>query len=123
MYHKGYVLILIVAVLALSLTPVILASTGKGFVDIREELEKPKGEKCVKDREFMVANHMELLNEWRTMAIRHGIRLTQTENGEFNVSINECFKCHDYGKFCDKCHSYAGVKVYCWTCHTPPGEE
>ena len=44
MFHKGYVLILIVAVLAFSLTPLILASTGKGFVDIREEHEKPKGE-------------------------------------------------------------------------------
>lgn len=120
MYHKGYVVLLIVVMLGLASAPLILANSGKGFEYVREELEKPKGDHCIESKDYMSKYHMELLNEWREMAIREGKRL-YISNGEiYNASIYECFNCHKYEEFCSKCHEFGGVEVYCWTCHTPP---
>ncbi len=122
MYHKGYIVLFIIVILAIVSSPVILANSGKGFEDIRNYLEKPKGDRCVESKDFMIANHMELLNKWREMAIREGKRLymSETYGVIYNASINECFRCHAYEDFCEKCHEFGGVHIYCWTCHTPP---
>ena len=82
--------------------------------------------KCVESKEFMKAEHMGLLNEWRDSAIRESKRTyINSEGKEFLISLQNTFmRCHSNKKeFCDKCHNYAAVKPYCWTCHIEPKEK
>lgn len=89
---------------------------------IIQQLEKKE---CVESVEFMRANHMQLLNDWRDSVVREGKRELITVGGKaFEKSLqNGCMKCHSNKKeFCDRCHSYANVKPYCWDCHIAPEE-
>lgn len=84
--------------------------------------------KCVLDKYDMRANHMSLLDEWRDSVVRDADRMYTGVNGHsFNMSLstgeNSCLGCHnEKDKFCDRCHTYASVEVYCWDCHTNPKE-
>lgn len=76
--------------------------------------------KCVESREYMRANHMQLLNEWRDAVVRDGERTYKDEDGkEITRSLqNTCLGCHSNKEaFCDRCHTYTNVKPYCWDCH------
>lgn len=95
---------------------------------------------CVKDREYMNPNHMNILNEWRDDVVRKGDRSKVEINGlEYEKSLTKCcMKCHtSREKFCFKCHEYADVLppkvcpkladakqaprgVNCWNCHVEP---
>lgn len=86
----------------------------------------PGENSCIEDTEFMRANHMRLLNEWRDEALRK-------ENREYKSALNgkvwlislqrTCMTCHsNYHEFCEKCHVANSVYPYCWTCHIIPGE-
>lgn len=94
------------------------------------ELTGPAAEakKCVLDKYEMRANHMSLLDEWRVSVVRDADRQYTGTNGmTFNMSLstgeNSCLGCHnEKDKFCDRCHEYASVSVYCWDCHTNPKE-
>ena len=79
------------------------------------------GGKCVEDTAFMRRNHMELLKHHRDRTVHEGIRTTQH-------SLANCVTCHA-GKetrrvtgskdaFCEGCHSYAGVRLDCFECHS-----
>jgi hypothetical protein len=87
-----------------------------------------QAKKCVLDKYEMRANHMALLDEWRDSVVRTGARqYTATSGHTFNMSLStgeqSCLGCHeDKTKFCDKCHTYASVRPYCWDCHTNPKE-
>lgn len=88
---------------------------------IQELTEK----QCVESKEFMRANHMQLLNQWRDAVVREGKSVYVSSNGKkYNMSLqNTCMKCHSNKKdFCDSCHRYVSVKPYCWDCHIPPKE-
>ena len=77
-------------------------------------------EKCVRETDFMIANHMQLLNEWRNTVVRDGERIyVNAEGKEFNMSLsNTCLDCHsNKAEFCDRCHQYASIEPYCWDCH------
>ena len=68
---------------------------------------------------------MDLLNEWRDDAVRHGVRDYRTADGRtFTMSLtNNCLDCHESKKnFCNTCHDYMGVSPYCWDCHIEPKE-
>jgi len=83
------------------------------------EKAKAAGE-CVRSKEFMAAEHMHLLDEWRLTVVRGEERVFVNEKGkEFNMSLsNTCLDCHsNKEEFCDKCHDYASVRPYCWDCH------
>ena len=89
------------------------------------ELELPKAEKqCVEPKEWMKANHMQLLDEWRHEAVRLDERtyVSREYGKEYPKSLTlTCLDCHDKKKnFCDRCHTYANVKPYCWSCHVVP---
>ena len=61
------------------------------------------GAGCVEPREWMRANHMSLLLDWRDEALRDEKR------------------CHaNKADFCDKCHDQNSVNPYCWDCHVIP---
>jgi len=84
---------------------------------------------CVLPKEQMRTEHMQMLNDWRTQAVRNGKRIYVAFDGkQYEMSLqNECMKCHsNKSQFCDTCHTYAGLKTdstpYCWTCHIPPKE-
>lgn len=91
------------------------------------EWEQTYGKKeCVEPKEFMRAEHMQLLNDWRDSALRDGRRTYVSSNGKsFDISLqNTCLHCHsNKKKFCDECHNYMAVKPYCWDCHVAPKEE
>lgn len=75
---------------------------------------------CVESAEYMRANHMQLLDDWKTSVVRDGIRTyTASDGTEYEISLTgTCLECHpDKSAFCDECHNYAGVSPYCWECH------
>lgn len=85
----------------------------------------PKGEKtCIEDTQFMRAQHMRLLNEWRDEALRkeNRVYVSALDGRKWTISLqNTCMKCHNnYEEFCQKCHVANSVYPYCWTCHIIP---
>ena len=95
---------------------------------------------CVEEVEYMRANHMALLIEWREGVIRHGDSSTVEVNGQpFAKSlVKTCLGCHtDRQTFCYQCHDYANTLpawparnmesgqegIRCWNCHLQPDEE
>jgi hypothetical protein len=81
-------------------------------------IAKAKGDRCVKDEDFMIRNHPDLLKHQRDDTMRRGIRA-----GEY--SLKRCMECHSNNADqhaaiktdCDSCHAYAAVKLDCWDCH------
>lgn len=125
MYHTRKVLTGLALFLVLITFPVWYnMATGKsGYVP---ELEKPvKGEQCVRDTEYMRSRHMDLLDEWRDQVVREGKRFESGPVGDsYERSLSHtCLDCHENReKFCDQCHNYMGVELYCWSCHVVPKE-
>ena len=75
---------------------------------------------CIHSAEYMKAEHMQILNDWRHIVVRDGQRVyVNTEGKEFEMSLsNTCLDCHaNKTEFCDRCHTYASVDPYCWDCH------
>ncbi len=100
-----------------------------GPAPVPELSEKAKAAKtCVRAKEYMVAEHMQLLDLWRDTVVRTGERVYESPNGKhYNMSLstgeNSCLGCHvSKANFCDKCHNYASVSPYCWDCHIDPKE-
>ena len=75
---------------------------------------------CVRDKAYMQANHMQLLDVWRDTVVRKSERIYVSPDGkEYNMSLsNTCLDCHaNKTEFCDRCHQYASIEPYCWDCH------
>lgn len=125
MYDTGKVIAGIVVFALLFTSPFWLAlGSGKKAMP---ELEKPKVEKkCVEPAEWMKGNHMQLLDEWRGEVVREGEReyVSKAYGTKYDKSLTKtCLKCHENKKnFCDRCHTYAHVDPYCFTCHVDPKE-
>lgn len=88
-------------------------------------IQELKEKQCVESKEFMRANHMQLLNQWRDAVVRDGNNVYIGSNGKkYTMSLqNTCMKCHSNKKnFCDSCHKYVAVRPYCWDCHIAPKE-
>ena len=79
---------------------------------------------CIRDTAWMRRHHMELLMHTRDDVVYRGIR-------DPNETIPGCMNCHltrladgSYPTvsspqfFCNSCHSYAGVKTDCFSCHS-----
>jgi hypothetical protein len=74
----------------------------------------------------MRAEHMQLLDVWRDSVVRESKRIyVNPEGKEFNMSLsNTCLDCHsNKAEFCDRCHDYASVQPYCWSCHIEDPKE
>jgi len=126
LYDSKYVLaglVVFVLVITLPLWP----NLGKSVPAPKPDLNTPaimklpeKERKCVMDLEFMRANHMQLLNDWRDEVVRNGNReFTGAGGKKYLASLqNTCMECHsNKTKFCDQCHNYAAVVPNCWGCH------
>lgn len=91
---------------------------------VRPEVALPeKGTECIEPREYMAAEHMQMLNVWRDMALRKEKRVYVSTSGkEWEISLqNTCMTCHtNKVDFCDKCHDSNSVDPYCWDCHVEP---
>ncbi len=80
-------------------------------------------EQCVEPPEYMRANHMVLLDEWRNSVVRDGDRVYVSSSGrKFEKSLSKtCLECHsNQAEFCERCHDSVNVKPYCWGCHLVP---
>ncbi len=81
---------------------------------------------CVEPTPYMRDKHMELLNTWKESVVRDGARTyTAMDGQEYKMSLTgTCLDCHsNKAEFCDRCHSYTGVKPYCWDCHVVPEKD
>lgn len=88
-------------------------------------INKMAKKECVEPKDYMKHNHMVLLNEWHDEVVRKGDRFYgEIEGVMYEKSLqNTCLHCHsNKEEFCDRCHSYANVQVYCWQCHIEPKE-
>ncbi len=121
MYNKGYVLLGIALIILIFVFPTAYNIANGAKTEIT--LAKARGE-CIRNVEWMKANHMILLKQWRYERIREGkLYYTSPDTGKtYIMSFDTCFKCHtNKADFCDKCHEYSGVnKPYCFSCHVFP---
>ena len=125
MYNAKAVSIGIIIFVVIFSSPFWTGWIGKDYTHTGVVL--PEGEKyCIENTEFMRANHMRLLNEWRDQALREENReyVSALTGRKFPISLqNTCVKCHNnYAEFCEKCHVANSVYPYCWTCHIIPTE-
>ena len=125
MYNAKAVIIGIVIFVAIFSSPFWTSWIGQDYTKTGVVL--PTGEKqCIEDTEFMRAQHMRLLDEWRDQALREENRVYESalSGKKWVISLqNTCLKCHNnYAEFCEKCHVANSVYPYCWTCHIIPTE-
>lgn len=126
MYNAKYIVPGIIIFLVLFTAPfwVNLGSSEYKRPDIK--LPDPQmATECVEPVAYMAAEHMQMLNTWRDMALREEKREYVASNGKkWVISLqNTCMSCHkDKADFCDKCHNSNGVDPYCWDCHIAPEE-
>lgn len=134
LYNGGRILLGVVIFVALATIPFTYNfGTTPTKPDIKLEpaiaksMERFGKKQCIEPREWMRAEHMQLLNNWRDSVVRDVNRgyVSDSNGARFNMSLqNECMSCHTSKKnFCDACHTYMDVKPYCWDCHIAPKEE
>lgn len=130
MYNGGKIIAGIIIFVILAAFP-IFYNMGKSAAMPEPKLDTPvieglKDKKCVESKEYMRANHMQMLDEWRDSVLRNGNLIYESKSGDkYVMSLqNTCMHCHSNKKeFCDSCHTYANVKPYCWSCHLEPKEK
>jgi hypothetical protein len=126
MYDTPKVLIGIAVFLGFMLSP-FAYNTVIGDGAAIPELEKPQGAACIKDTQWMFANHMTLLDTWRTEVVRNDDRTpVQGLDGKlYEKSLTRtCLSCHrGKANFCDRCHAYANVTPTCFNCHVDTSEK
>ena len=129
-YDGGKIFIGLVIFVALFASPFYI-NMGKASAKPELKLDTPEiqqmaEKRCVEPKEYMRAEHMRILNDWRDAVVRDGDRDFIVISGQkYHKSLqNGCMKCHSNKKdFCDRCHSYVAVKPYCWDCHVEPKEK
>lgn len=123
MYNKGTIIPGLVIFVLLVTFPIWFNAFSTASTVPKIELP-PGGEKeCVASATEMRAKHMVLLNEWRDDVLRSGNKTSVTVGGkEYRRGLQTaCMQCHtNKDKFCDSCHTYTSVNVYCWDCHLTP---
>ncbi|NIO21609.1 MAG: cytochrome C [Candidatus Aenigmarchaeota archaeon] len=124
MYDGGKIIVGLIIFIALAAFP-FYTNIGK-TIELPSELVAEPDDMHVGNIPIvnMRSAHMDLLDTWRDEVVRGGERFTVFDEDEYEKSIqNGCLGCHPKQEFCDRCHSYAGVKPYCWDCHFPEEEE
>ncbi len=125
MSDKGKIIAGLGIFLVLATFP-IWHTLGAGGDASLPELELPKdASQCVEDTEYMAAQHMDLLNQWRDAVVREGKKdyTSRAFGGLYEMSLTKtCMRCHSNTEtFCIRCHNFANVEPRCWDCHVEPG--
>jgi len=129
MYDRGKIISGLAVFFALATLP-FWVSGGKSVPppEIKTDtsvIRQLKVKRCLEPTSFMKVRHMELIISWRQAVVRDGQRIYVASDGrQYRMSLSgTCLNCHsNKSKFCDSCHTYAGVKPACWSCHIIPGE-
>ena len=121
MYNKGLITFGLIVFVILVTSPFWM-NFGKAAPAPEIVLsEKAKAAKtCVRSKQYMTREHMQLLDVWRDTVVREANRIyVNGEGKQFEMSLsNTCLDCHaNKAEFCDRCHNYASVSPYCWDCH------
>jgi len=130
MYDTGKI-VTGLALFALAVTFPFWSNVGNTATPPAPDLNTPgiqaqKATECVEPVEYMRTSHMELLDLWRDQAVRDGNRTYVASGGKpYQISLqNTCLQCHAAAKetgpdpqFCATCHTAAGVKINCFSCH------
>ena len=121
MYDSSKVITGIIIFLLLITTP-IWYNMASGKASYVPEIQIDTSQtQCVVSKEYMRANHMDLLDDWRMEVVRGESRVYKaSDEKKYEKSLtNTCMNCHtDRTEFCVKCHDYAAVKQpKCWDCH------
>lgn len=124
MYHPFRLIGALAFGLALLAAGAPPAVAGDG-VPLPQLAAPAKGESCVEPTDVMRRNHPDFLKTQRDETMYLGIR-----DGKY--SLNGCIECHAAADpeaadpneksiegFCEECHTYAAVRVDCWSCHNP----
>ncbi len=108
-----------IAKLALGLLTGMMCMSAWGATPYK--LDVGRGGECVKDAQWMRANHMHLLKHQRDEVVHKGVR-------DDKISLKNCIECHASLKddsviaredsFCVACHRYEAVKIDCFECHS-----
>jgi hypothetical protein len=126
MSDKGVIVVGLIIFVGLVTFPFWYTRTAAGGDTLAApDVELPTdATQCVEDKPFMIAHHMELLNQWRDAVVRQGeAEYTSRAFGtHYEMSLTRtCLRCHSNGQtFCDRCHTYADVHPRCWDCHVEP---
>jgi hypothetical protein len=126
LYDFKYIVLGLLIFFGLVLFP-LLPNLGKTVTPPDPKLDTPaiqklaaKDRKCVMPTDWMRANHMQLLIDWRESVVRDAQReFVNPEGKKFVASLsNTCMECHsNKTQFCDQCHNYVAVTPNCWGCH------
>ncbi len=123
MYDGGKIITGLIIFLAIVTFP-FYSNIGKANVKPVSYLDTPaiqelEEKKCIEPTGFMRANHMKLLQQWMVDLQKYDKDTYRASDcKEYESSYDTCMECHVSQKnFCDSCHTYAGVKPYCWECH------
>lgn len=130
MYNGGKIIIGLIIFVGLFAFP-IYYNMGKTAAMPEPNLDTPvinqlDEKHCVESADYMRANHMQLLDDWRDSVLRDGNFVYESSSGKkYIMSLqNTCMHCHSNKKeFCDSCHTYTNVKPYCWSCHLESKEK
>jgi hypothetical protein len=113
----------------------VMPNLGKTVAAPDPKLDTPaikklseKERKCVMPTDYMRANHMQMLVDWREGVVRSKEAggppaderiFVNPEGKRFVASLsNTCMDCHsNKTQFCDQCHNYVAVTPNCWGCH------
>ncbi|CDX04776.1 sulfate reduction electron transfer complex DsrMKJOP subunit DsrJ [Desulfitobacterium hafniense] len=132
MHRKGKIIIGLIVFIALATLPFLynLGRENKGpNININTpRIQELEVKQCIESTEYMRANHMKLLVDWRDDVVRKSDRTYVNSRGEsYEKSIDTCLDCHHdpnantEDQFCITCHDYASVKPDCRQCHSWPG--
>lgn len=131
MYKGGKIIASLIIVVALLSMPFFynIGKSNKGPVINLDTpaIQQLAVKECIESTEFMRANHMKLLNQWRNEAVREGkTEYINSQGKAYKVSLQTCLNCHydqavkTSDQFCVSCHNYEAVKPNCWSCHLQP---
>jgi hypothetical protein len=122
MRDRGLIVLGLVVAIGLLTFP-IWYDSARGISSEAPELKPAvEGETCIYPTEYMRESHMNVLMDWRDRVVRQDERMVNINGHEWEMSLTRtCMECHDSKEqFCDQCHNYAAVNVYCWDCHVAP---
>lgn len=138
-FYNGKNIFIGLAIFLILIILPLVPNLGKTIPPPVRQLDTPviqklaeKDRKCVMPTEWMRANHMQMLVDWRDNVVRtnekgaaNGRYFVAPDGKKYLASLtNTCLDCHsNKAQFCDQCHNYAAIVPTCWGCHLETGKK